>query len=65
MTKYFIKTTPPMKDWVECTKDEYMKMERFCGFFSKFDNEPATGSFGKWKDDIEIQGKTEENRPRA
>ena len=58
MKKYYITVNGQEK---EVTKEAYMQMERDCGFFSKFDDEPATANFGMLKGSIDIKGRIEEN----
>ena len=40
----------------EVTKGEYMNAEARAGFISNFEGEPATSSFGCFKEDLTIEG---------
>lgn len=53
--KYYIMINGNEK---EVTKEEYIRMEESCGFFSKFDGEIATSSFRMSKGAIDIKGRT-------
>ena len=54
MDRYFLNICGVEK---EVTKEEYIKMEESCGFYSKFEGEVACFSFGIHKGSIEINGK--------
>ncbi len=43
----------------EVTKEEFMEMEMFCGFYPKIIGETATENFGMIKDGIKIKGRKE------
>ena len=40
----------------EVSKEEFMQMERFCGFYPKVRGKTATADFGMLKDGVEIKG---------
>ena len=52
--KYYV--TTPWHPEVEVTKEQYMDAENRAGFYSKFDDHPATSSFGCSK--TGIRGRT-------
>lgn len=56
--KYFIKINK--EPWKKVTKKEYIRYERLCGFYSKYDSTKiATASFGSSTLHGEIKGKVE------
>jgi len=42
----------------EVTKEEYMNAEARAGFVPKFEGEPATSSFGCFREDLVVEGWT-------
>lgn len=44
MDKFYLRLEGA-KEWTEVTKEFYLKVEKNAGFYSKFDNHPATSFF--------------------